>query len=106
MEEIHQRTKRALERIIERADHEGVECLVLCTHAATNIALGRALTGDPEVRPFPFVSLFLAWAYGRWMYGPGRRPWESILEFGKEIGVQEEEIWDHGNVYEMGIVAS
>jgi broad specificity phosphatase PhoE len=56
MEEIHRRTKRALGRIIERADHEGVKCLVLCTHAATNIALGRALTGDPEVRPFPFVS--------------------------------------------------
>ena len=50
MDEIHGRVKRALERIIRTADAEGVRCLVLCTHAATNIALGRALTGDSEVR--------------------------------------------------------
>ncbi len=51
MEEIHARTKRALDRIIDTADREGVKCLILCTHAATNIALGRALTGAPEVQP-------------------------------------------------------
>ena len=59
MEEIHRRTKRALERIIEIADKEGVKCLILCTHAATNIALGRALTGDPEVQPAPDPSFLI-----------------------------------------------
>jgi len=49
MSEIHARARRALERIVRRADQDGLRCLVLCTHAATNIALGRALTGDPEV---------------------------------------------------------
>ena len=49
MSEIHGRARRALERIVRRADEDGLRCLVLCTHAATNIALGRALTGDPEV---------------------------------------------------------
>lgn len=56
MTEIHERVKRALEKIIYVADREDVKCLVLCTHAATNIALGRALTGDPEV-PTPLASL-------------------------------------------------
>jgi transcription factor C subunit 7 len=49
MAEIHQRVQRALEVIIARADEKGIDTIILCTHAATNIALGRALVQDPEV---------------------------------------------------------
>jgi len=49
MAEIHQRVERALKVIITRADGEGLDTIILCTHAATNIALGRALVKDPEV---------------------------------------------------------
>lgn len=46
---IHERVERALEIIIRQADEEGLDTIIFCTHAATNIALGRALTGDPDV---------------------------------------------------------
>jgi broad specificity phosphatase PhoE len=49
MKGIHERVKKALEMIIRQADEEGLDTIILCTHAATNIALGRALTGDPDV---------------------------------------------------------
>jgi transcription factor C subunit 7 len=48
---IHERVQQALEVIIRQADMEGLHTILLCTHAATNIALGRALTGDPDVFP-------------------------------------------------------
>jgi transcription factor C subunit 7 len=51
MKGIHDRVEKALEMIIRRADEEGLDTIILCTHAATNIALGRALTGDPDVFP-------------------------------------------------------
>ena len=46
---IHERVEKALELIVREADEEGLDTIILCTHAATNIALGRALTGDPDV---------------------------------------------------------
>ena len=46
---LHQRVQTALEKLISRADKEGLKTILLCTHAATNIALGRALTGVMEV---------------------------------------------------------
>lgn len=49
MMEIHQRAQKALDVVIRRADSDGLNTIILCTHAATNIALGRALIGDPEV---------------------------------------------------------
>jgi broad specificity phosphatase PhoE len=46
---VHERVQKALDKIIEDADEQGLETIIFCTHAATNIALGRALTHDPEV---------------------------------------------------------
>jgi transcription factor C subunit 7 len=43
--ELHNRAAYALHRIIEDCDRDGVEAIVICTHAATIIAIGRALTG-------------------------------------------------------------
>lgn len=49
IEELHDRTAYALHKIIERSDKEGIKAICICTHAATLIALGRALTGHmPE----------------------------------------------------------
>ena len=57
--ELHDRVAYALHRIIEQADSEGVKAIVLCTHAASLIAIGRVLTGrmpddieEEDFRPF------------------------------------------------------
>ena len=59
IEELHDRTAYALHKIIEQSDREGVKAICICTHAATLIAIGRALTGhmpeniaDEDFRPF------------------------------------------------------
>ncbi|KAH6719768.1 histidine phosphatase superfamily [Leptodontidium sp. MPI-SDFR-AT-0119] len=67
LDELHDRTAYALHRIIEQCDREGVKAIVLCTHAATLIAIGRALTGrmpediaEEDFRPFTCgVSTFV-----------------------------------------------
>jgi len=46
---IHERVQKALDKIVKDADEQGLNTIILCTHAATNIALGRALTHDPTV---------------------------------------------------------
>src|SRR5208282_6204832 len=43
--DLHDRAAYALHKIIEKSDKEGVKAIVICTHAATLIAIGRALTG-------------------------------------------------------------
>ncbi|KAL8385668.1 hypothetical protein RB599_007515 [Gaeumannomyces hyphopodioides] len=43
--ELHDRVALAAARIIERCDGEGARSVVICTHAAAVIALGRVLTG-------------------------------------------------------------
>jgi broad specificity phosphatase PhoE len=53
---VHERVQKALDVIIRDADEQGLETIILCTHAATNIALGRALTHDPEVPTSAFKS--------------------------------------------------
>ncbi|PQE13142.1 phosphoglycerate mutase protein [Rutstroemia sp. NJR-2017a BBW] len=59
IEDLHDRTAYALHRVIEEADKEGVKAIVICTHAATLIAIGRCLTGrmpdnvgEEDFRPF------------------------------------------------------
>lgn len=47
--EIHKRAEDVLRLLLEKWDkQEGLETVILFTHAATNIAMGRALTGDRE----------------------------------------------------------
>ncbi len=43
--DLHDRTAYALTRVVEQCDEEGVKAIVICTHAATLFAIGRALTG-------------------------------------------------------------
>jgi transcription factor C subunit 7 len=57
--DLHNRTAYALHRIIQQCDEEGVKAIIICTHAATLYAIGRALTGrmpddigEEDFRPF------------------------------------------------------
>ncbi|KAH7170493.1 histidine phosphatase superfamily [Dactylonectria macrodidyma] len=45
IDDFYRRVAGAMEAIIERCDAEGRRAVVLCTHAAVVIALGRVLTG-------------------------------------------------------------
>ena len=45
IEALHNRIAFALQQTIEQADREGWEAVVICTHAAAMIAIGRVLTG-------------------------------------------------------------
>jgi transcription factor C subunit 7 len=56
---LHDRAAYTLDRIIEQCDQEDVRAIVICTHAATLYAIGRALTGrmpkdvaEEDFRPF------------------------------------------------------
>jgi transcription factor C subunit 7 len=60
VDELHDRTAYALHRIIEQSDREGAKAIVLCSHAATVLAIGRVLVGrmpeDIEEQDFnPFT---------------------------------------------------
>ena len=46
IEGLYDRVRSAVEKIIERCDAEGVRSVILCSHAAVIIALGRVLTGQ------------------------------------------------------------
>ncbi|KAK4199045.1 putative transcription factor tau 55 kDa subunit [Triangularia verruculosa] len=47
--ELHDRVARTMNELIAQCDREGVRAVLLCSHAATIIALGRVLTGNmPE----------------------------------------------------------
>ena len=56
-----------MHKLIEQSDKEGVKAICVCTHAATLIAIGRALTGrmpedivEEDFRPFTCgVSTFV-----------------------------------------------
>lgn len=49
IEALYKRVRSATENIIEQCDAEGHRTIILCTHAAVVIALGRVLTGEiPE----------------------------------------------------------
>lgn len=46
IDQLHARAARAVRAIIEQCDRDGVRAVLLCSHAATLIALGRVLTGS------------------------------------------------------------
>lgn len=64
--ELHERVKSAIQRVIEEADSEpgSPKTLLICTHAATMIALGRILTGtmpeDPDEDDFQCYTASLS----------------------------------------------
>ncbi|KAL2271674.1 hypothetical protein VTJ83DRAFT_1045 [Remersonia thermophila] len=46
IDELHDRVAAALEALIAECDREGIRAVLLCSHAAVIIALGRVLTGQ------------------------------------------------------------
>ncbi|KAL2201323.1 histidine phosphatase superfamily [Corynascus similis CBS 632.67] len=49
IEELHDRVAAAMDAVIAECDRDGVRAILLCSHAAVIIALGRVLTGNmPE----------------------------------------------------------
>lgn len=59
IDDLHDRVAYALHNIVEQCDKDGVEAIIICTHAASLYAIGRALTGqmpekieDEDFRPF------------------------------------------------------
>ncbi|SPQ22404.1 974fb769-d0cc-4470-b39b-a2ccccb1bf5b [Thermothielavioides terrestris] len=56
IEELHDRVAATMETVIAECDRDGVRAILLCSHAAVIIALGRVLTGhmpdDVEVEDF------------------------------------------------------
>jgi transcription factor C subunit 7 len=45
LQELHDRVAAAMQDIVYQCDREGIRAIVICTHAAVVIALGRVLTG-------------------------------------------------------------
>lgn len=59
IDELHDRVAYALHKIIEDCDREGAKAILICTHAASLIAIGRVLVGrmpenieEEDFRPF------------------------------------------------------
>lgn len=57
--DLHDRIAYALHQIIKRSDAEGVKAIIICSHAASILAIGRALTGrmpedieEQDFKPF------------------------------------------------------
>ncbi|KAH8175824.1 histidine phosphatase superfamily (branch 1) domain-containing protein [Sarocladium implicatum] len=49
--ELYERTSKALRAVIAHCDAEGVKSIVICSHAAAIIAMGRVLTGMIPTNP-------------------------------------------------------
>lgn len=62
--QLHERVALTLDAIIRRCDESGVRAVLLCSHAATIIAIGRVLTGhmpdDVETEDFPAFTCGLS----------------------------------------------
>ena len=49
---LHDRAASAMEEIVDECDHDGISSILICSHAAPIIALGRVLTGKcPVAKP-------------------------------------------------------
>lgn len=49
--ELYARTSRALRAVIAHCEAEGVKSIIICSHAAAIIAMGRVLTGEIPANP-------------------------------------------------------
>jgi transcription factor C subunit 7 len=71
---LHDRIAYGLHRVIERAEKRGERSIIICTHAAAMIAMGRVLTGimpkDVDVEDFHCYTASLS-QYNRRSNGTG-----------------------------------
>ncbi|CAI6342110.1 unnamed protein product [Periconia digitata] len=91
--ELHERVNKAIDRIVSELDDdpEQPRTLLVCTHAATMIALGRVLTGnmpsDPDEDDFQCYTASLS-QFVRQNMDPGRGVvgnWECVLNSGTDF---------------------
>ncbi|KAL2258415.1 hypothetical protein VTK26DRAFT_8287 [Humicola hyalothermophila] len=77
IDELHDRVAATMEALIAECDRDGVRAILLCSHAAVIIALGRVLTGQMpdnfEVEDFRCFTAGLS-VYRR-RQGPGAESW-------------------------------
>ena len=87
--DLHSRTMRAVREIVREADGEaGVEALIICTHAATLLAVGRALVGRvPECWA---EEDFGTWTCGLVRFERRRGGGESATTSGSETETRSE----------------
>jgi transcription factor C subunit 7 len=92
--QLHDRLALAVGRIIDQCDADGVRTVLLCTHAAAIIALGRVLTGcmpdDPDANDFK------AFTCGLSRYRRRSGPWKSSI-VGTGTGPGRPESWRDGH---------
>ncbi|KAK2594129.1 C6 zinc cluster transcription factor-like protein [Conoideocrella luteorostrata] len=69
LEQLQERIAKALRVIIEQCDADGTRAIVLCSHAAVIILIGRILTGDSPATVD--VDDFHAYTCGLSVYGRG-----------------------------------
>lgn len=91
--ELHERVNRAIDRIVRELDQdpETPRTLLLCTHAATMIALGRVLTAnmpqDPDEDDFQCYTASLS-TFVRRSLDPARGVignWDCVLNSGTDF---------------------
>lgn len=87
MAQLHGRVAATLIHIIRQCDAEGVRAIVLCTHAASIIAMGRVLTGqlpeDVAARDFDTFTCGLS-TFRRRQASSCSRPHQSYSEQGSQ----------------------
>ncbi len=87
--ELHDRVAAAMDALIAECDRDGVRAILLCSHAATIIALGRVLTG--QMPDNVDVEDFRAFTCGLSVYRrrPGLRP--ESKETSAAVGLERQD---------------
>ena len=89
--QLYERVAAAVRGIIEQCDAEGHRSIVLCTHAAVVIVLGRVLTGD--IPTSSEVDDFQAYTCGLSLYRRKRGHQQSSYEQDKGSCLQFQGFW-------------
>lgn len=97
--ELYDRVERAVQSIIQACDAQGMRAIVLCTHAAVVIALGRVLTGripqDVETEDFGAFTCGLSAYRRRTAQGTGAGTDGSSTSVYQVAGIAESREMDY-----------
>lgn len=81
LQELHDRVAATMQDIVSQCDRDGIRAIVICTHAAVVIAIGRVLTGampdSVEVEDFQAFTCGLS-VYRRKVAGSGAEDNSSL----------------------------
>ena len=89
--QLYERIAATVRDIVERCDAEGKRAIVLCTHAAVVIALGRILTGNvpesPDVDDFQAFTCGLSVYYRKGASGSSNLADEKLVPSATGLGM-------------------